>query len=63
MNATHTQDTTMTREEATKVAISRAILIEMTNGKTIKEAYDTVLGEGAYAKLASDMWESLRNVK
>jgi hypothetical protein len=41
-------------------AISAQIMAHMNNGMTLSEAFDAVLGEGAYAKLASDVYDELR---
>jgi hypothetical protein len=41
-------------------AISALILAEIAKGKTIQEAFDTVIGEDAYAKLAGEVWEALQ---
>lgn len=40
--------------------ISARILAEMANGKTIDQAYDAVFGEGAYLKLAGELYDHLR---
>jgi hypothetical protein len=40
--------------------ISARILAEMENGKTIDQAYDAVFGEGAYLKLAGELYDQLR---
>jgi hypothetical protein len=39
--------------------ISMMILAEMENGKTLPEAFDAVLGAGAYLKLAGDVYDEL----
>jgi hypothetical protein len=44
----------MTKQQA----ISALILAEVANGKSIKEAFDAVIGEGAYKQLADDIWET-----
>jgi hypothetical protein len=41
-------------------AISALILAEVVKGSTIQEAFDTVIGEGAYAQLAGEVWEALQ---
>jgi hypothetical protein len=41
-------------------AISALILAEVAKGSTIQEAFDAVIGEGAYAKLAGEVWEALQ---
>jgi hypothetical protein len=40
--------------------ISLQILTELSNGLTVKEAIDKVLGEGTHEKLAGDIWEALQ---
>lgn len=40
--------------------ISDRILVLMASGMDVVEAFDRVLGEGAYAKLASDLYDELR---
>jgi hypothetical protein len=39
--------------------ISARILILVQSGKSLPEAFDAVLGAGAYLKLASDMHDAL----
>lgn len=47
--------------EALKNAqISAAILANMNKGMNIKEAFDAVIGEGAYMKLAGEVYHALR---
>jgi hypothetical protein len=41
-------------------AISALILAEVASGKTIQQAFDAVIGEGAYERLAGEVWEALR---
>lgn len=41
-------------------AISYRILTAIENGMSIEAAFDFVLGAGSYAKLASDLYDSLR---
>jgi hypothetical protein len=36
-------------------AISQMILSRIAEGMTLREAFDAVLGQGAYDKLASDL--------
>jgi len=36
------------------------ILTAMSNGMELNEAFDFVIGEGAYAKLAGDLYDALR---
>ncbi|CAB3784149.1 hypothetical protein [Pararobbsia alpina] len=40
--------------------ISARILAAVANGKTIEQAYDAVMGDGAYLKLAGEMYDELR---
>jgi NifU-like protein involved in Fe-S cluster formation len=40
--------------------ISARILAEVVSGKTIDQAYDAVFGEGAYLKLAGEIYDQLR---
>jgi hypothetical protein len=46
----------MTKQQA----ISALILAEVAKGRTIQEAFDTVIGEGSYAQLAGEVWEALQ---
>ena len=41
-------------------AISALILARVANGETLKEAFDAVLGAGAYERLAGEVWEALQ---
>ncbi len=42
--------------------ISMMIRIELlNNGGNIRAAFDKVMGEGAYLKLAGEVWTALRN--
>jgi hypothetical protein len=41
-------------------AISALILAEVAQGKTIQQAFDAVIGEGAYEQLAGEIWEALQ---
>lgn len=43
-----------------KAQISARIIAEIGKGKSLQEAIDTVLGEGRYAQIASDLYEALR---
>ena len=47
---------TMTKQQA----ISALILAEVSKGKSIQDAFDAVIGEGAYARLAGELWEALQ---
>ena len=40
--------------------ISAAILANIACGMALPQAFDAVLGEGAYAKLAGDLYDALR---
>lgn len=46
----------MTKQQA----ISALILAEVAKGRTIQEAFDAVIGEGAYAQLAGEIWEAFQ---
>ena len=41
--------------------ISELILKELAATGSIKQAFDRVIGEGAYDKLASEIYHALRN--
>ena len=41
-------------------AISARILAHVNAGKTLPEAYDAVMGAGAYQKLAGELYDELR---
>jgi len=41
--------------------ISEMILIEFAATGSMRQAFDKVLGEGAYEKLASEIYHALRN--
>ena len=43
----------------TKQQISLAILAEIANGATTKEAINTVLGAGSFESIASDLYDEL----
>ncbi|MDR6389182.1 hypothetical protein [Paraburkholderia phenoliruptrix] len=40
--------------------ISARILAEVAKGKTIDQAIDAVFGEGAYLKIAGELYDALR---
>lgn len=40
--------------------ISARILAHVANGMQLKEAFDAVLGEGAYMKMAAEVWAAAR---
>lgn len=44
----------------TNQKISAAILANVAAGKSLKEAFDAILGNGAYDKLAGDVYDTLR---
>lgn len=46
----------MTKQQA----ISALILAHVASGKTIQQAFDAVIGEGAYQQLAGEVWEALQ---
>jgi len=46
----------MTKQQA----ISTLILAEVAKGKTIEQAFDAVIGEGAYNRLVGEVWEALQ---
>ncbi len=50
----------MTNTEAKNAAITAAICSDFLINGDIKVAFDRVLGEGAYNKLAGELWEELR---
>jgi hypothetical protein len=52
----HLNPRTMTKQQA----ISALILAEVAKGKTIEQAFDAVIGEGAYKRLAGEVWEALQ---
>jgi len=41
--------------------INAKIIEAMANGMDLKEAFDSVLGEGAYIKIASYMYDVIRS--
>jgi len=41
-------------------AISTMILTAIANGKNVREAVNSVLGEGTFEKVASDLHDALR---
>lgn len=42
------------------VQISLAIMSHVAAGKSLPEAYDAVMGAGAYVKLAGEVYEAAR---
>ena len=47
---------TMTKQQA----ISALILAKVAKGMTVEQAFDAVIGEGAYKQLAGEVWEALQ---
>ena len=47
---------TMTKQQA----ISALIVARVANGETIEQAFDAVIGAGAYKQLAGEIWEALQ---
>ena len=43
--------------------ISAKILANVANGMDLRTAFDAVLGEGAYVKLAGEVYDTLRAAK
>jgi hypothetical protein len=41
-------------------AISKMILAKVAEGMELRAAFDAVLGHGAYERLASDLFDTLR---
>ena len=51
----------MKNDEATRNAIIwLCIKTLVSSGMPMETAYDTIMGEGQYRKLAGDVWETLR---
>lgn len=46
----------MTKQQA----ISALILARVANGETIQQAFDAVIGAGAYERPAGEVWEALQ---
>ena len=40
--------------------ISAAILANIQSGMTVRQAFDAVLGGGAYSKMAGELYDALR---
>lgn len=40
--------------------IFQAIFDKVQGGRSVRDAFDAVMGDGAYDKLAGDVWETLR---
>lgn len=55
-----TPSETMERKMNKTALISAKILNEIANGKTTKDAIDSVLGSGSFDKLAGEVWAALR---
>ena len=47
-------------KNAAATSISARILAYVQAGMTVREAFDAVLGEGAYSKLAGEVYGALR---
>lgn len=47
-------------EELKNAAISARILAHVANGMTPRQAYDAVFGEGAFKKLAGELYDEIR---
>lgn len=41
-------------------AISALILARVAQGETIQQAFDAIIGPGAYQQLAGEVWEALQ---
>ena len=50
----------MTPEDK-NAALTAAILNAITNGATVEEAVDAILGAGTYADVASRLYDALRS--
>lgn len=49
-----------TVEEFKRFVISFTFKVAVDAGLTVRTAYDLVMGNGAYDKLANDLWESFQ---
>ena len=48
-------------DQITKNAqISEAIMIQVAAGLSVQQAFDAVLGQGAYMKLAGELYDQLK---
>ena len=47
-------------QAAKNAAISAQIMARVANGWSLRAAFDAVICEGAYAKLAGDVYDALR---
>lgn len=47
-------------EALKNAAISARIMAHVASGMSVCEAYDAVLGEGSFKKLASELYDELR---
>lgn len=47
-------------EQIKNAAISAGILALKQSGMTLRQAFDAVLGEGAYSKVAGEVYDALR---
>ena len=52
----HPTPRTMNKQQA----ISALILANVAKGMTVEQAFDAVIGEGAYKQLAGEVWEALQ---
>jgi hypothetical protein len=50
----------MTFVQAIKNGLIQEIAIEIALGKTPREAFESVIGEGAWEQMAGELYESLR---
>ena len=47
-------------QAAKNAAISAQIMAHVASGWSLRAAFDAVIGEGAYAKLAGDVYDAIR---
>lgn len=50
-------------EALKNAAISAKIMTNVQAGMTLRQAFDAVLGAGAYSKLAGEVYDALRAAK
>ena len=50
----------MTQTTTPEIKVAARIAALLADGKPMPEAFDTVLGAGSYAALASDLYDALR---
>ena len=53
------RETKMENPDKNKI-LSLRILAEYAKGKSLPEAFDSVIGLGAYQKLAGEVWEAFQ---